>query len=450
MTSSPKPQAANQDAKGMGKKSARALAAAGKKGKGAGLTSDDERESVTSEASFLSQEAVEHPASAIVDDSVAGSNSRVASPAYENEADFAEVLEKLAEKRTSTRETGLKELTAGLRSYAFADAAQANREIIFSTLISLIRRGGEKEGVLCAEALGLMFLLIGPEEDEIFMQIRGPLEYLVTRGQHEEVRVEAARALAMGSFICNTEEEVTLANLSFFQGLFSGESEGERASEELKAAGVDSWALLATVAPNGYHTHELRVQLLEELLGLLDASSAELKVAAGEGLALLREYWRQVPVASHDVSAEEEDLLESIVDRLRDMAREGSKRMSRKDKKAQRASFREVYAAVAEGQPPEEVINFRTRSFRLTSWVKMKQLESFRDCLQGGLLAAFGTNPVIHDVLEIDPASFETPLERRMVDKNSELGKWRTTTRSRNRRTRESAKHHFTEDGEDS
>jgi len=426
------------------------MAAAGKKaGKGGGLTSDDERESVTSEASFLSQEAVETPAVPTIDDSVGSASGTGASTTGGSEADFAEVLEKLAEKRTSTRETGLKELTAGLRSYAFADAALANRETIFSSLISLLRRGGEKEGVLCAEALGLMLLLIGPEEDEIFTQVRGPLEYVVTRGQHEEVRVEAARALAMGSFICNTEEEVTLANLSFFQDLFSGESEGERASDELKAAGVDSWALIATVAPNGYHTHELRAQLLEELLALLDASSAELKVAAGEGLALLREYWRGVTVASHDVSAEEEDLLESIVDRLQDMAREGSKRMSRKDKKAQRASFREVYAAVAEGQPPEEVINFRTRSFRLTSWEKMKQLEAFRDCLQGGFLAAFAKNSVIHDVFEIDSASFETSLERSVVDKNSELGKWRTTTRSKNRRTRESAKNHFAEDGDD-
>lgn len=435
------------------KKGARAVAAAGKRAKGAiGMTSDDERESVASDVSFLS-EPVELPPSRAPTptpgdiDASAGSGSGTG--AGGGAGDFAGTMEKIQEKRTSTREDGLKELTAGLRSYAYADAALANRETIFSTLLTLLRRAGEREGVLCAEALGLMLLLLGPEEDEIYRQVRPPLEFAVTRGQYEEVRVEAARTLAMGSFICNSEEEATLDNLQFFEALFSGESEGEFATDDLKAAAVDAWALLATVAPTGYHTYELRIKLLEEFLALLDASSAELKVAAGEALALLREYWRGVLGPSPQTSAEEEDLMDSIVDRLQDMAREGSKRMSRKDKKAQRASFREVYAAVVEGQPPEEVLNFRTRSFRLTSWVKMKQLEALRDCLQGGFLVGFARNAVIHDIFDIDPSSFETPAERAVVDKNSNLGKWRTNLRDRNRRSRESAKHYFTEDQED-
>lgn len=427
---------------------ARALAAAQRRaGRGGGLTSDDERESVASDMSFLSQETFEASTPAGVEETTAPGAGAAASS--RNNGDFADLLEKLNEKRTTAREDCLRELIAGLRSYTFVDQAIANRESVFSSLVGLLRRSRETEGVLCAEALGMMMLLIGPEEDEIFNLVRAPLEFVITRGQSERMRIEATRALALGSFICNTEEERTLAHLAFFEALFTGESEGGRASEELKAAGVDAWSLLFTVAPRGYNTHESRALLLENFLHLLDASSADLRVAAGEAIALLREHWRQEGLAVHDVSADEEEVVDSIVDRLQDMAREGSKRMSRKDKKAQRASFREICSAVVDGQRPEEVISYRTRSFRLTSWVKMKQVEALRDCLQGGFLTALAQNTVIHDIFDLDPTAFDVPVERSVVAKNSELGRWRTTTRSRNRRSREKAKHHFTEEGED-
>lgn len=57
---------------------------------------------------------------------------------------------------------------------------------------------------------------------------------------------------------------------------------------------------------------------------------------------------------------------------------------SRKERKQQRSSFREVHRAFAESEPPEETISFRTKSFRLTSWAKIKQMEAIRDCLQVG------------------------------------------------------------------
>lgn len=54
----------------------------------------------------------------------------------------------------------------------------------------------------------------------------------------------------------------------------------------------------------------------------------------------------------------------------------------------------------------------------------------------------FARNPVIHDIFEIDASTFEAPIERSVVDKNSDLGKWRTTTRERNRRSKnDSARH---------
>jgi hypothetical protein len=64
---------------------------------------------------------------------------------------------------------------------------------------------------------------------------------------------------------------------------------------------------------------------------------------------------------------------------------------SRRDKKAQRKSFREIEASVLENEPPEEVLSYRNRSFRLTSWAKIVQVEALRDALQVCACAAFDT-----------------------------------------------------------
>ncbi len=212
---------------------------------------------------------------------------------------------------------------------------------------------------------------------------------------------------------------------------------------------MDGWALLATTAPSSYHTPQLRSRLWRELLSLLGSPCAELRVSAGEALAYLVEHWREAQGVEEggalELPPEEEAVLDLGIDRLQELAKEGSKRMrcvplvtstfknahealttrpnvtqnkhtftysqhSRRDKKAQRASFREVYAAVALGEPPEEVLAFRTQTFRLTSWAKLKQLEALRDCLQGGFLAGLARNAVIHEIFDIDQGAFDAPL----------------------------------------
>lgn len=234
--------------------------------------------------------------------------------------------------------------------------------------------------------------------------------------------------------------------LSFLEDVFCGESEGFKVPDTLKAAAVDGWMLLATTAPPRYMTHTLRSRLLPKFLLLLDSPCPELKLAAGEAIAVLNEHW--VSKEGFAYPDEEAAVLDAILDKLQELAREGSKRMSRRDKKAQRKSFREIEASVLENEPPEEVLSYRNRSFRLTSWAKIVQVEALRDALQGGFLHHLAANPVVHDILEIEQGLFEEAQERNVVHKTSELSKFRTCARTRSRRSRENAKQHFFEGDE--
>jgi hypothetical protein len=134
-------------------------------------------------------------------------------------------------------------------------------------------------------------------------------------------------ALALGCFICSTEEETMKQVLGFLEDVFCGESEGFKVPDTLKvrtsaatehplppfllptvhpmhhdacqheperndrltrarlsarasrtqAAAVDGWMLLATTAPPRYMTHTLRSRLLPKFLLLLDSPCPELK-----------------------------------------------------------------------------------------------------------------------------------------------------------------------------
>jgi hypothetical protein len=82
----------------------------------------------------------------------------------------------------------------GMRAYTVTEELERNRETAVAALLGLLKRAGEVEGSLCAEALGLVLLILGPGEDEIFDQVFPPLEVIVTRSKHEAYRVQV-RAL---------------------------------------------------------------------------------------------------------------------------------------------------------------------------------------------------------------------------------------------------------------
>lgn len=94
---------------------------------------------------------------------------------------------------------------------------------------------------------------------------------------------------------------------------------------------MDGWALLATTAPRSYHSPQLRSRLWEELAGLLQAGCADLRVSAGEALALVVEHWREAQGVEEGGALElpegEDAAVDAAVDRLQELAKEGSKRM---------------------------------------------------------------------------------------------------------------------------
>ena len=77
-----------------------------------------------------------------------------------------------------------------------------------------------------------------------------------------------------------------------------------------------------------------------------------------------------------------ESLIDEVKGRLEELAQESGHHMSKKAKKAQRATFREYCDTVANDNPPEHSVVFVGGVLELSTWREIKQLECVRSCLQ--------------------------------------------------------------------
>jgi len=77
-----------------------------------------------------------------------------------------------------------------------------------------------------------------------------------------------------------------------------------------------------------------------------------------------------------------EVLIDEVKQRLDELAQESGHHMSKKAKKAQRATFREFCDTVENDNAPEATVTFVGGVLELKTWREIKQLECVRACLQ--------------------------------------------------------------------
>lgn len=108
----------------------------------------------------------------------------------------------------------------------------------------------------------------------------------------------------------------------------------------LHSSAVHAWCLLFTlISPGSIGTMistSKTLPSLEKLSELLESPHLEVRMAAGEALALIYESGREENVAF------EEDFALDIADTLKELATDSHKYRAKKDRKQQRATFRDI------------------------------------------------------------------------------------------------------------
>ena len=218
---------------------------------------------------------------------------------YEGEAvggRLSELLELLSEKRYTIRENALSDLIKLLCLGCRQEECDSVKETLGMYLCNSIRRGKKKESTLGSRALSIVAITIGMDQDSLVETVAPVLVIMATKGKDETARSEAILALAIVCFVCSTNEEQSNAAIVVFSSIISQASKDLVAGKTSKktkakplvvAAACRAWALLGSVANLKFFQGGVFDDMLHKFHILLGHGILDVKVAAGECIALL-------------------------------------------------------------------------------------------------------------------------------------------------------------------
>jgi hypothetical protein len=394
-----------------------------------------------------------------------------------------------SEKRATKREGGYRVLFKAITQYA---TGSEGREILESRWDSLLEaclytlqgKGNSTpaEQYAACRVLEASSVVLGGDRDDIAEKLNGPLKKTINAtGRVAQVRSAALRCLAMTHFICGTncleEGEDAAAVLTLCENVSAESYRGETVNPILRAAALDCWSLLSTTFSDAFvaagdsdddYNLGQGLQLLPLLAECLDSTDQSLRRSAGECVSLIHECRLNLGMDEEEAAnrtelayrrgswdgSEWEVLMDEVKQRIAELSVESGHHMSKKDKKEQRATFRDFMSTIVDDESPEEIVNWRGGKVKLNSWQEIIQCNFVRHCLQGGFQIQLMTNETLQAIFGAVFDGSGMPLnqlEKRMyMSKTSEAAKAADKARTKQRRTRTNVKNHFlTTDGED-
>ncbi|OPL29755.1 hypothetical protein AM593_05310, partial [Mytilus galloprovincialis] len=217
----------------------------------------------------------------------------------------------------------------------------------------------------------------------------------------------------------------------------------------LHADALSAWSLLISIAPTFSVQKKIEMHL-SRLSDLLESADVELRIVAGETIALLYELAREEDEPTHihtpmdkskDVPKTEyegEDIC-TLCATLKNLATDSHKYRAKKDRKMQRSSFRDVLRAVEEGDEPDLAVKFGKECVMIDSWSKREQYDSLCQALTSGVNHHLQENPAIREIFGLGPPIPVGNVPPQKVSKwerthyNAALFKARTKARSKHR-----------------
>ena len=149
----------------------------------------------------------------------------------------------------------------------------------------------------------------------------------------------------------------------------------DRESEvELLEAALNSYGLLFTRTDNAPEK-EYFEEIMDKHMEFLEGDSIDVRIAAGENLALIME-----------ATEVEYDSLGELLQVTNDLFNQSSKYIAKKDKSAQKSSFRNILESIKGGIVPETELKFGNQTVIFKGWEKLRQLEFLRRVIKEGLV----------------------------------------------------------------
>lgn len=286
------------------------------------------------------------------------------------------------DKSAKTRQAALEGLRSALASKLLSEFLLERRMTLTDSIERCLKKGKSDEQRAAAALASVLCVQLGPgiESEEVLKTLGPILKKIICDGTASiQARQTCATCFGVCCFIATDDITELYAALDCLEGLFSKASLKEKdalvlgggPSSGLPVSALLAWALLLTICP----ASELKKRLethFHKLPSLLSSDDVNMRIAAGETLALLLELARGM---ESDFLYED---MESLTEMLRALATDGNKHRAKVDKRKQRSVFRDVLRAVEDRDFPTETVKFGPERMYIDCWVKKHTYDTFR------------------------------------------------------------------------
>uniref|UniRef100_A0A8C3IRJ2 Interferon related developmental regulator 1 n=1 Tax=Chrysemys picta bellii TaxID=8478 RepID=A0A8C3IRJ2_CHRPI len=245
----------------------------------------------------------------------------------------------------------------------------------------------------------------GIESEEILKTLGPVLKKIICDGTASiQARQASATCLGVCCFIVTDDITELYSTMECLENIFTkwyqreSDTNGISSTHNtvLHISALLAWTLLLTICPVSEVKKKLEMHL-HKLPNLLSCDDVNMRIAAGETLALLFELARETEA---DFFYEDMELL---TQKLRALATDGNKHRAKVDKRKQRSVFRDVLRAVEERDFPTETVKFGPERMYIDCWVKKHTYDTFKEILGSGMQYHLQSNEFLRNVFELGP-----------------------------------------------
>ncbi|KAJ0179676.1 hypothetical protein K1T71_004267 [Dendrolimus kikuchii] len=367
-----------------------------------------------------------------------------------------EIIDALNARANAARAAAFVSLRGALQRRYLAGVLSSQRVTLADHLCKALRRGRDGERKAAAAVAPLLALQIGEEGTEEFVrEVRPALAATaVDKSASLDTRTECCSSLAVLCYLL--EEDVTeiLEIMRMYETIFSGsylkgdgsvKVSGAVVDEgQWHAAALDGWALLLPLLAPRHAASVLQQHApsFAKLAELLEACSLEVRMAAGGAMAVAYERVTEEGEAEAEAAAAQ---VAAALPRLEQLSRDSHKYRAKRDRKLQRATFRDILKFFEEEEVPSLRVRVGAEAVWCESWARAGAYGALAAALGAGLQALAPHSAPLRAALGLGAAAPPPPAPRRRADKlqrhlqNSAACKARTVARAKNRDKRSAA-----------
>lgn len=365
------------------------------------------------------------------------------------EEKLMQAIESASEKSQQTRTQSLQVMNEIFMHHCMFEFIEERRATIMDIIEKSLKRGKGQEQALAAKMSAL--LLIQLQGDEEVVKALAPLlqHTALDKSATSDARAKCCLSLALLHFLGGDDVGDLILLCHLFEGIFAGSYlKGDKTPNgttsdagSLHAAALGAWSLLLTLVPSGDVVSLVQTKQIltnfPSLLGLLQSQHLDVRMTAGEAISVLLESGR-----GHDEEFLEEFIPE-LVETTKLLATDSQKFRAKRDRKQQRATFRDVLHYVEEEITPEiaiQVGNGVTKEqLILDTWAVHHQYNSICTLLGSGMNIHLLENDFIRDIFQMGEKIDASQVTLKKLSKNEKRAiqaasfKARTISRGKNR-----------------